>query len=209
MRRESYESPPPRSQLELGRARPSALVSHRWSVVVQEPVGSFLGTRVSFRSAESRSLPRSPLLACRAAGRARTTNVAPVGRVGSRSRARCRSCLVTRCRTTEFPTALLTMKPTLVSVDIPAVDGFNACTTSVRRPAFTPPRMTVRKSSARRRRACCGSTAQTENRVLGCCHADSLARPFRLRADTIARPARVCIRCRKPCRRARRRLFGW
>jgi hypothetical protein len=34
-------------------------------------------------------------------------------------------------------------------------------------------------------------------------------RPLRRRPDTIARPARVRIRSRKPCTRARRRLFGW
>lgn len=128
---------------------------------------SLLVTRVSFRSAESRSLPRSLLLACRAAGRARTTNVAPDGRAGSRSRARCRSCLVTRCRATALPTALLTTKPTLVSTCSTPADGFTACTTRVRRPALPPPRMTVRNSSPRRRRACCGSTAQPENRALG------------------------------------------
>lgn len=40
-------------------------------------------------------------------------------------------------------------------------------------------------------------------------YAESFARPFLRRADTMARPARVCIRARKPCLRARRRLFGW
>lgn len=34
-------------------------------------------------------------------------------------------------------------------------------------------------------------------------------RPLRRRSDTIDRPARVRIRSRKPCTRARRRLFGW
>jgi hypothetical protein len=34
-------------------------------------------------------------------------------------------------------------------------------------------------------------------------------RPLRRRPVTIARPARVRIRRRKPCTRARRRLFGW
>lgn len=37
----------------------------------------------------------------------------------------------------------------------------------------------------------------------------SVRRPLRRRFDTIARPARVRIRSRKPCTRARRRLFGW
>jgi hypothetical protein len=37
----------------------------------------------------------------------------------------------------------------------------------------------------------------------------SARRPLRRRPETIARPARVRIRNRKPCTRARRRLFGW
>ena len=37
----------------------------------------------------------------------------------------------------------------------------------------------------------------------------SRCRPLRLRAFTIARPARVDMRWRKPCRRARLRLWGW
>jgi hypothetical protein len=39
--------------------------------------------------------------------------------------------------------------------------------------------------------------------------ADNARRPLRRRLDTIERPARVRIRSRKPCTRARRRLFGW
>jgi hypothetical protein len=39
--------------------------------------------------------------------------------------------------------------------------------------------------------------------------ADSVRRPLRRRFDTIARPARVLIRSRNPCTRARLRLFGW
>ena len=39
--------------------------------------------------------------------------------------------------------------------------------------------------------------------------ADNARRPLRRRLDTIARPARLRIRRRKPCTRARRRLFGW
>jgi hypothetical protein len=39
--------------------------------------------------------------------------------------------------------------------------------------------------------------------------ADSSRRPLRRRAPTMARPARVRIRSRKPCVLARRRLFGW
>jgi hypothetical protein len=39
--------------------------------------------------------------------------------------------------------------------------------------------------------------------------ADRRARPFCRRAEMIARPARVCIRLRKPCLRARFLVFGW
>ena len=43
-----------------------------------------------------------------------------------------------------------------------------------------------------------------------CCdQADSARRPLRRRLETIERPARVRIRRRKPCTRARRRLLGW
>jgi hypothetical protein len=58
-------------------------------------------------------------------------------------------------------------------------------------------------SSDRRIRKACGNTeCQTA-------YADSFSRPLRRRAVTIARPARVRIRKRKPCVLARRRLFGW
>src|SRR5271165_6006147 len=49
------------------------------------------------------------------------------------------------------------------------------------------------------------STAETRR----CDQAVSARRPLRRRLDTIERPARVRIRKRKPCTRARRRLFGW
>jgi hypothetical protein len=39
--------------------------------------------------------------------------------------------------------------------------------------------------------------------------AESRARPLSRRALMIERPARVRIRARKPCLRARRRVFGW
>jgi hypothetical protein len=39
--------------------------------------------------------------------------------------------------------------------------------------------------------------------------ADSFARPLRRRLARMARPARVRMRRRKPCLRARRRLLGW
>jgi hypothetical protein len=40
-------------------------------------------------------------------------------------------------------------------------------------------------------------------------HAVRERRPLPRRADTMARPARVRMRSRKPCTRARRRLLGW
>lgn len=46
-------------------------------------------------------------------------------------------------------------------------------------------------------------------RLPGCDQAVSERRPLPRRADTMARPARVRIRSRNPCTRARRRLFGW
>lgn len=46
-------------------------------------------------------------------------------------------------------------------------------------------------------------------RLPGCDQAVSERRPLPRREDTMARPARVRIRSRKPCTRARRRLFGW
>src|SRR5215471_7128280 len=51
-----------------------------------------------------------------------------------------------------------------------------------------------------------GSTAQEP---VGKDQAVSARRPLRRRPDTTARPALVRIRSRKPCTRARRRLFGW
>lgn len=57
--------------------------------------------------------------------------------------------------------------------------------------------------------ASCGFVRGAPPRDLTRDQADSARRPLRRRPDTIARPARVRIRKRKPCTRARRRLFGW
>ncbi len=48
-----------------------------------------------------------------------------------------------------------------------------------------------------------------QHRTASTAQADRRARPLRRRSPRIARPARVRIRRRKPCLRARRRLFGW
>ena len=45
--------------------------------------------------------------------------------------------------------------------------------------------------------------------MLASAHADRRFRPFARRRLRIARPARVDIRARNPCRRFRRRTFGW
>lgn len=57
--------------------------------------------------------------------------------------------------------------------------------------------------------ASCGYVREAPPKDLTRDQADSARRPLRRRPDTIARPARVRIRKRKPCTRARRRLFGW
>lgn len=72
--------------------------------------------------------------------------------------------------------------------------------------AMRVPCFTVASNSVDRvMRLRAGSTAKD----LTCDQAESARRPLRRRPDTIARPARVRIRNRKPCTRARRRLFGW
>jgi hypothetical protein len=117
------------------------------------------GTSPSRRSAASRSVPSSMLVAVAAGGKARMTNELPAGSVPSRSATRCRSRRCTRCRTTELPTALLTTKPARASFSDPGGSGwFTAWTTRRRRPARAPRRMTARKSSLRRSRAAAGST---------------------------------------------------
>src|ERR1700719_3839171 len=68
--------------------------------------------------------------------------------------------------------------------------------------------MTVAKSLERRNRFADGSTGRKSMSELTA-QADSSLRPLRRRADTMARPARVRMRNRKPCVFARRRLFGW
>jgi hypothetical protein len=78
------------------------------------------------------------------------------------------------------------------------------CTTMSRSTARTP-FFTVESNSADRVIRCrAGSTV-----VFRPTQAVNDRRPLRRRLDTIARPARVRIRRRNPCTRARRRLFGW
>ncbi len=114
------------------------------------------------RNTPSRSRPSSAEDRPAASGRARTTTLLPAGNVSSRSRIRCRSWRVTRCRCTELPTCLLTMNPTLLNslpadVSDAAWSGTHKCTTTVDRPARRPRRTTSAKSVRRRSRTDSGS----------------------------------------------------
>ena len=133
-------------------------------------------------------------------GSARTTTSVPAGVVGSRSATRCRSRRRTRFRTTALPMPLDTTKPTKTRVSRTR----SACRTKVGRLTRTPDRMVRWKSAERVIRAFLGSTG-----VVDWFQAESFVRPLRRRAATMARPARVRIRRRKPCVRLRRRLLGW
>lgn len=101
-----------------------------------------------------------------------------------------------------------------------------ACPQPIRRAAGGLRRGRVPDESARRHRAVpcesraspsrqsqlsasCGCVREAPPKDLTSDQAESARRPLRRRPDTIARPARVRIRKRKPCTRARRRLFGW
>lgn len=123
---------------------------------------------------------------------------------------RCRRRRFTRLRTTAPPTALLTTKPARAGEGTsPASCGSgrrNRWTTSSGRPALRPRRTAVAKSSRRLSRCSVGSTSWTCGQAA---QADSLERPLLRRFATIARPARVRMRSRKPWVFARRRLFGW
>lgn len=113
----------------------------------------------SLRSARSRSFPSSALDADAAGGSARTTNVVPRGNVPNLAATRCRRRRRTRCRTTAFPTALLTTKPARTGAPSEQAAGsrVRTCATSLRRPDRAPLRMTSRKSSLRRNRADAGN----------------------------------------------------
>jgi hypothetical protein len=75
-------------------------------LIRRSPAGS------TARSARSTSAARLAESAVAEAGNARTTSRVPGGSWSRRSRSTCRSRRVTRCRTTDPPTALLTTKPT-------------------------------------------------------------------------------------------------
>lgn len=93
-----------------------------------------------------------------AGGSARTTTRDPAGSSERSGRTASRSRRLTRCRVTEFPTALPTVNPTR------ARSGDGACapgeqwTTTAERPARSPERVVDRKSAERRSRWPAGST---------------------------------------------------
>lgn len=218
------QHPGERARAPSGGAEPVVLLLVRSHQL--EPVAGTSGAMTrSLRSAASRSAPSSRLDASAAGGRARTTTSVPAGNAGKRSRIKCRSRRVTRCRITAVPTALLTTKPTRVVISdfrvgavfasasgkaSPVLCGprsrawsaRNTWTTNRDRPARRPRRTTRRNSWFLVSRAAAGSTAGRDQAV-------SCARPRRRREATMARPARVRMRSRNPCFLARRRLFGW
>ena len=148
--------------------------------------------------AAARSASRVAAGAPAAGGKARTTTRHPAGSRFTCDRIRWRSWRLTRLRTTADPTARLTTKPT--SGSLRRVASGSTCTTRCVRPAVEPRRTVVEKSSlVRMRWTAVSKTAQAE----------SFERPLRRRLAKMARPARVRMRRRKPCLRARRRLFGW
>ena len=120
-------------------------------------------------------------------------------------RATWRNRRATRWRSTAEPTRLAMISPTCGVLVSSALLPRRTCTTisgcTVRIPYLT----VASNSVAHLMRLRAGSTAKTRR----CDQADNARRPLRRRLDTIERPARVRIRRRKPCTRARRRLFGW
>jgi len=117
--------------------------------------------------------------------------------------AACRSFRATRCRSTAPPTDLATMKPICGAASTAAIARY-PCTTRSGCEARTPCLTVWLKSADRVIRYRAGSTGA---RPVG--QAVRERRPLRRRSATMARPARVRIRNRKPWTLARRRLFGW
>ena len=178
-----YRDPP--------RALPEVrLCVHRLTSTAADPMPSR-------PSARSRSAASSADSALPAEGCARTTIRSPGFQASSRAAHKARRRRATRCRTTELPTDLLTMKPTRGGSALDSAEV--TCTTTVVRAARRPPRTAAEKSTLRRILCAAGSTGQAARR----------ARPLRRRDERIDRPARVRMRSRKPWVLARRRLLGW
>ncbi|CAN5171596.1 hypothetical protein BH11ACT7_BH11ACT7_11640 [soil metagenome] len=167
----------------------------------------------SHRRAPNRSWERfSPLRSCcsrraeiadRLPGRARITTRSDGSSSSIMVRAIWRSLRATRWRSTADPTDLDTTKPTRGPSLLPS--SRRTWTTMSGWAARTPRFTVAPKSVDRVIRYCAGSKVPTTRAN----QAVSERRPLRRRSVTIARPARVRIRSRNPCTRARRRLFGW
>lgn len=142
---------------------------------------------------------------CRLLGNARMTSRSDGSRSSSTARATWRSRRATRCRSTAEPTDLATINPTCGPA--PSCSGTRRMCTTTSGCAMRVPYFTVAPNSDDRlMRLRAGSTAR---KPIAEDQAERARRPLRRRLATIPRPARVRIRNRKPCTRARRRLFGW
>lgn len=142
-------------------------------------------------------------MASRLPGSARTTIHSAGSSSPITSRATCRRRRATRCRSTAPPTDFVTMKPTRGAAPA-GIPLLQACTTRSGCGARTPHFTVWLKSADRVIRYRAGSTGRRPVN-----QAVSERRPLRRRPVTMARPARVRIRSRKPWTLARRRLFGW
>lgn len=162
----------------------------------------------SRRSARRTSDSSSPEVACADAGSARRTTLcsAPSGTSPNTRAVTCRNFLETACLVTALPTAFDTTSPIRGPPDDTGSSRAYKYTTTVRDPFFRPRRTVSPKSEDDRSRCSGGSTVVVWVRPR---YAVTLLRPLRRRAETMARPARVLIRARKPCLRERRRLLGW
>jgi len=115
----------------------------------------------------SRSVPSLAKSASADAGRARTTTRLPGGSVDMRVATSARRRRFTLLRTTAFPTALDTTKPT-DGASLPAPEG-ETWTTMVDFPVRTPPRTARLKSPGRRMRCAAGSTELRQRARNGPC----------------------------------------
>jgi hypothetical protein len=118
--------------------------------------------RSSARTTTSSSAAKSACLAVAAWGLARNTSRLPLGSACRYPEARCLSRRLTWLRTTAWPTARLTMKPTLAGSSIS--DSTARCPTSSGRPNRLPRRIATVKSVRRRIRATAGSIARHRHR---------------------------------------------
>src|SRR6478609_9206147 len=157
------------------------------------------------RNAVRNSCSSRAEIACRLLGSARITTRSAGSSSSITVPATWRSRRATRCRCTALPTDFETTSPMRGPSPARRSPARNACTTRSGCTARTPRLTVAPKSVDRVIRYRAGSTALDPASN----HAVSLRRPLPRRFDTIALPARVRIRSRNPCTRARRRLLGW